>query len=103
MNQKQLQNLLTTLRARTLAQMVVDLEDAQEDWQYYPEDAPPAEVGQALDKILKLVRNIGAKQARAEGVDFDRLIEQILDARDRADWTQERNRQVRENWLKDLE
>ncbi len=103
MNQKLFQTLLATLYPHTLAQMVVDLEEAQEDWRYYPENAPPEEVGKELLDALRLVRNTGVEQARAEGIDFDRLVEQILDARDRADWTQERNRQVRENWLKDLE
>ena len=103
MNQKLFQTLLTILHPHTLAQIVVDLEEAREDWQLYPEEAPPEGVRKDLGKTLELVRKVGAEQAQAEGVDFEQLVEQILDARHTADWSQERNRQVRENWLKDLE
>jgi len=101
MNQDLFQTLLATLRPQTLAQIAVDLEDALEDWQFYPEEAPPADVRQALQQALSFAVETGTAKAQAQKIDFQQLLEQLREARDAEDWSQERARQERQNWFKD--
>jgi hypothetical protein len=104
MNQKTFQTLLTLLRPETLAHLVADLEEAQEEWQFYPEDAPPAAVQTSLAQAVVAARQVGAEQVRADNLVFAEMVEQIEQEREEAeDWFRQRNRQVRQNWLSDLE
>jgi hypothetical protein len=103
MNNEFLQTLLNQLTPPTLARIVVDLEQAQEDWVSFPETAPTQADQQALVTTLAVIREIGQMQARAEGLDFEEMIEQIRAEQDEADWQAERGRQEVDNWLSDFD
>lgn len=95
-------NLLEILQPITLAHLVVDLEEAQDDWKYYPETAPGEEVRAALLAQLDNLRVVGTKRAHAEGLDFALLLEQVREQRaQQTDFQAQRNRQSRDNWFSD--
>ncbi len=95
--------LLNNLALKTLAHMVVDLETAQEDWQFYPEDAPSQAVQEELAQLLKLILEFGQNRVQANKLDFKTLLEQIRDAQEEEDWLKDRGQQEQQNWLKDYE
>lgn len=103
MNEELFKMILKTLTPQTLAYLVRDLAESQADWQYYPEDAPPAAVQQDWQQTLATLKAIGTERAAAEGLDFATLLEQALADQPQDDWTQQRNRQVQQNWLNDLQ
>lgn len=103
MNEELFRALLDTFTPKTLAYLVRDLEESQADWQSYPEDAPPEGMQQALHQTLATLRAIGTERAAAEGLDFAQLLEQAIENQQQEEWTSQRNRQVRQNWLSDLE
>lgn len=103
MNEQLFTTLLNHLQLKTLAAIIVDLEEAQEAWQYYAGDAPPDTVRQDLMNIRELVAQLGTARAKTEQLDFPELLEQVREAQQDDDWLAERNRQNRENWYKDYE
>jgi hypothetical protein len=94
---------INALSPKTLAYLVRDLEESEADWQYYPESAPPAAIQQALRQTVATLRAMGAVQAGAEGLDFAQLLDQAVADQQQEAWTSQRNRQVQQNWLSDLE
>jgi len=97
-------DLLPCLRPETLIALAADLEEALEEWQFYPEDAPPAKIQRAAANLLAGAQKIGGARAAAAGPDFAKQVTRLRDARDRADdddWQSGRNAQAGENWLSD--
>ena len=94
--------MLAALTPQTLAYLIRDLEEAEADWAYYPESAPPAAVQDAVSQTVALVKLTAAEQAAAAGLDFDQLIEQAA-AEQQDDWRWQRSQQIRQNWTDDLE
>jgi len=103
MDDQLFETLLDALSPNTLARLLVDLEEAQEDWQHYPEDAPPEAVRQQLAQTLALIAKIGSNRTGADATGFEQLVDQIKEERYSENWLQERNRQARQNWLQDYE
>jgi hypothetical protein len=103
MSPDQLTTLLTTLQPATLARMVVDLQELQQDWQHYPEEAPPAPVREALEQALAEIMKHGAARIEAGSSDFRQLVEQIKDERQAEDWSRDRDTQEQQNWLSDFD
>jgi hypothetical protein len=105
MDTELLNSLFKLLQSQTLAHMLVDLEEAEEEWQHYPAQAPSEEIAKKLRQARLLIAEAGAARARAEGLDFQQTLEQARDRRDAdaEDWLLTRNRQTRENWYKDYE
>lgn len=97
------ETLIAFLQPQTLARMVIDLEEALEDWQYYPEDAPPETVRQEVAQILEYLIESGTAKAGASDLDFQMLLEQARNQQRAEDWPMERDSQEKENWLKDYE
>lgn len=81
--------------------MVVELEEAQEDWQFYSAQAPAQAVQNEVEQTLALLMELGA--AKTTEPDFRRLIEQTRVAQQAEEWAMQRDRQEQENWLKDYE
>lgn len=101
MNWDDFGNLLRHLHPETLARIVVDLENAQEDWAFYPEDAPPEAIQEMVDEALTLIISIGEGRAEAKNVEFRHLLEQLRDEQDEKDWAETRDQQEIKNWLDD--
>ena len=62
--------LLNTLEVDTLARLVVDLEEAQAEWQADTAAAPSQAVQEGLNQVLKNLLRLGNTLARNEGGDF---------------------------------
>jgi hypothetical protein len=103
MKPEEIATLLQTLQPATLAHMVADLQELQQDWLHYPEDAPPDPDRQSLARTLAELVKQGTIRARAADTDFLQLVEQIKDERHAADWAQARDSQEQDNWLRDFE
>ena len=103
MNPEEITTLFDALQPATLAHMVADLQELQQDWLHYPEDAPPDPDRQLLARILAELLKQGTVRARAADTDFLQLVEQIKDERHAADWAQDRASQEQDNWLQDFE
>ncbi|NJN94845.1 MAG: hypothetical protein HC875_12470 [Anaerolineales bacterium] len=104
MNQELFQTILNTLASKTLAYLLRDLEESQAEWRDFPGDAPPLELQQAFLETVTAIRTAGAAQAQAEGLDFAQLVEQArAELAAEEDWMAQRNQQIRQNWLSDLE
>ncbi len=104
MNQALFQTILTILTPKTLAYLLRDLEENQAEWRDFPDDAPPLELQQAFRETLVVIRTVGVTQAEAEGLDFAQLVEQArAEQAAEEDWMTQRNQQIRQNWLSDLE
>jgi hypothetical protein len=95
--------VLDSLQLQTLAYLAGDLQDRLEDWQYYPEDAPPEPLQQELRQTLQGIVAAGAKRAEIVGLDFAELVAQAAPNRDQDDWRWQRNQQVQQNWTSDLQ
>ena len=95
--------MLAALTPQTLAYLIRDLEEAEADWAYYPESAPPAAVRDAVSQTVALVKLTASAQAAAAGLDFDQLIEQATAEQQQDDWRWQRSQQIRQNWTDDLE
>jgi hypothetical protein len=93
--------LLNTLEVDTLARLVVDLEEAQAEWQADPAAAPSQSVQEGLTQVLRNLLRLGNTLARNEGGDFQKLVAQLR-ARDQEDWASDRDRQERQNWYSDF-
>ena len=98
MNNQVLQILLNTLSPNGLAAVAADLENSVEDWEFYPEDAPPENIRQELARLLEEI----LKRGREHASNFDDLLEEARNAQDADDWISGRNQQVRQNWYSDL-
>ena len=103
MNKKTFQTLLANFSLQTLAQIIVDLEQAQEEWAYYSDAAPAAEMQQALMALLPTIHARGQTLAAQEGQDFARMIEQVRAEREDNGWATTRDEQEVENWLSDFD
>jgi hypothetical protein len=103
MNDELFELILKTLRPETLARLAVDIEYAQEDWQYYPEEAPSKAMRKNLEQTLDLIIDLGTEQATAAALNFQQMLHQIRDKRQKEDWSRDRDQQERQNWLKDYE
>lgn len=104
MNQELFQTILPMLTSKTLAYLLRDLEDSQAEWRDFPDDAPPLELQQMFQETLAAIRTAGAAQAEAEGLDLAQLVEQArAEQIAEEDWMTQRNQQIRQNWLNDLE
>lgn len=101
MNDELFELILRTIRPETLARLAIDLEDAQEDWHYYPEEAPSTATRKNLEQALALIINLGVEQATSS--DFQQMLDQIRDQRPEEDWSRDRDQQERQNWLEDYE
>jgi hypothetical protein len=91
--------LLTTLRPATLAAMLADLQEAQAEWQHYPEEAPALTTQEALLQIAALISEIGQNQTP----NFQQLVEQAQVQKAEQSWAEERDQQEVENWLSDFD
>jgi hypothetical protein len=103
MEQDRLEICLDYLQPQTLAHILADLDEAAEDWGYYPEAAPPQTAQELLKQIRVLIVKWGFQQAQAEGLDFEQILDQIKTERAEKDWLRERNQQDRENWYSDYQ
>lgn len=103
MNEDLFNVILEALAPKTLAYVTRDLEELQDDWAYYPEDAPPETRQQELRRLLEAIKTVAAERAAAEGFDFAELLEQVSAEERQEEWTSQRNRQVQQNWLSDLQ
>ena len=103
MNQKLFQTILNALGPESLASITVDLEDTQEDWQQYPEDAPDESIQMEISRILEQIVRQGTIVATSDGLDFQLLLEQLRNWRADEDWQESRNKEISENWYKDLQ
>jgi hypothetical protein len=103
MNEDLFKVILKALAPKTLVYVIRDLEETQTDWPYYPEDAPPETLQQELRQILEAIKMLATKRAAAEGLDFARLLEQANEEQRQEEWSSQRNAQVQQNWLNDLQ
>ena len=102
MNQH-LQTLLNTLQLETLAAMLLELEEADDDWQHYPADAPDATEQVALTNLQATIAETARRRAAAESLNFDDLLAHLRAEREDSGWLDERNRQTRDNWFSDYD
>lgn len=98
LNTHLLQTFLNTLSPVALAAVAADLENSVEDWEFYPEDAPPENIRQELTRLLEQI----LKRGREQTPNFDDLLDEARSAQDADDWISGRNQQVRQNWYSDL-
>ena len=103
MNSEYLTTLLAALQPATLAHMVADLQDLQQDWQQYPDEAPAEADRQALKVALDAILSQGTALSGSGWPGFRQLVEQIRDERQEEDWSRARDRQERDNWLDDFD
>lgn len=94
--------LLTTLEVDTLARLVVDLEEAQVEWQDNPKAAPSKRVQEGLNQVLDNLLRLGDTLAAEEGIQFRQLVEQLKDRQQVEEWGQERAQQEQQNWYSDF-
>ncbi len=103
MNQHLFETLLNTLQPATLADILLDLEEAAADWQHYPETAPTAAEQRALAGLQTTIEQLAHQRAAAETLDFDELLAQLRAEREDPGWLDDRNRQTRDNWFSDYD
>lgn len=101
MNWESFKAFLEHLQPETIARILVDLENAHEDWEYYPEEAPAETIRKFLDEAVAVIISAGDKRAREEDADFRQIIERTRDEQDREDWAAQRDQQEVKNWLDD--
>src|SRR5262245_21466507 len=94
--------LLNTLEVDTLARLVVDLEEAQAEWQANPTTAPSPSVRKGLSQVLTNLLTLGDTLAANEGIEFRQLVEQFKDRPPVEDWALERARREQQNWYSDF-
>lgn len=102
MNEALFDALLNNLHLQTLARILIDLEETQEEWRHNAA-APPDSFQQDIKNILKAITEVGTARAEAERLEFQQFLEDVREERRQADWLAERNRRDRENWFKDYE
>ena len=103
MNWQTLKILLNTLQPNTLARLVIDIEDAQEDWEHYPEEAPSVAARKQINQVLGHITKLGVDWGETADFDFAEMIEQIRESQPADDWLLERDKRDQENWTKDLQ
>lgn len=103
MNQHLFETLLDALQPTTLAAMLLDLAEAADDWQHYPEDAPSAADRRALAELQAAIEQLARRRAAAESLDFDDLLARLRAGRDDSGWLDDRNQQTRDNWFSDYD
>lgn len=101
MNWDEFGELLTHLQPETIARIIVDLEHAHEEWEFYPEQAPPEPVRAMIDEAVGIIITAGDAGAKANDVEFRHLLEQLRDELDEKDWADKRDQQEIKNWLDD--
>ncbi len=101
MNWDNFGKLLRHLQPETIARIIIDLEQAHEEWAYYPEEAPPESVRAMIEEALGVIITTGDVAARANDVEFRPLLERLRDEQDEKDWADERDEQEVRNWLDD--
>lgn len=99
MDERLLRLLLEVLSLETLAAMVADLQEAQEDWQHYPAEAPDETRREVLVHGAAIITEIGQAQAP----NFQKLVEQAQAQKAEGTWVSERDRQEVQNWLSDFD
>jgi hypothetical protein len=99
MDESLLRRLLEVLSSTTLAAMLVDLQEAQEEWQHYPEETPALTIQEALLQIAALISEVGQSQTP----DFQQLVEQAQAQKAEQSWAEERDQQEVQNWLSDFD
>jgi hypothetical protein len=103
MNQELFALFFDCLEPKTLAYIARDLTERLEDWQHYPEDAPVEAQQQALARLVEAIRKLGNDLTVGAEPDFRQLLEQAREELQAEDWSSQRDRQERLNWLQDLE
>ena len=103
MNDDLFKTMLNYLTPKTVAYMVRDLQAGQEDWNYYPEEAPSETVKQELVQTLQLLTDFGTKLAALEGLSFQQILQQALLEQQQEEWAWQRDLQEQQNWTNDLE
>ncbi|MEW5957345.1 MAG: hypothetical protein AB1801_06455 [Chloroflexota bacterium] len=103
MKQELLSLFLDCLEPKTLAYLVRDLTECQEDWLFYPDEAPPESLQQELAHLLAAVTRLGVDLLDGDEASFLQLIEQARAEQESEDWSRQRERQERQNWLSDME
>lgn len=103
MNQALFSLFLESLEPKTLAYLARDLTECQEDWGFYPEEAPPEPHQKELAHVLAAITRLGADLMDGDEARFLELVEQARDEQEEEDWAADRARQERQNWLEDLE
>ena len=103
MDATRFQVMLHCLKPTTLAYLARDLAASQADWRSYPEEAPPEAIRQALAQTREAIVALGTKLAEAEGLDFQQMLRQAIEAEQQEDWAWQRDRQEQQNWTQDLE
>lgn len=94
---------LNFLSVKTLAYLVRDLSDSQENWQYYPENAPAETVRQELMQTLEVIIAIATERAIADSLDFAQLLQQVVQEQQQEEWAWQRDHQEQQNWTNDLD
>lgn len=102
-NWQTLKTFLNTLQPNTLARMVIDIEDAQDDWEHYPEEAPSAATRKQINQVLGYIMKLGVDWGETADFDFAEMIEQVRAEQPADDWLLERDQQDQENWTQDLQ
>ena len=69
-----LQTFINTLSPSALAAVAADLENSVEDWEFYPEDAPPEDIRQELAQLLEQI----LKRGREQSPNFDELLDEVM-------------------------
>jgi hypothetical protein len=103
LNQALFSLFLECLEPKTLAYLARDLTECQEDWGFYPEEAPPEATQEELAHVLAAVTRLGIDLMEGDEAEFVELVEQARDEQEADDWAAHRARQERKNWLNDLE
>lgn len=103
MNQEIFCLFLECLEPKTLAYLARDLSECQEDWGFYPEEAPHEALQQELAHVLAAITRLGVDLTDRDETRFMLLVEQARDEQQSEDWASQRDRQERQNWLKDLD
>ena len=101
MNWDDFGKLLRHLQPETIARIIIDLEQAREDWAYYPEEAPPEPERAMIDEAVGVIITAGDAAAKTNDVEFRPLLERLRDEQDEKAWADERDAQEVRNWLDD--
>ena len=103
MNRELFALLFDCLEPKTLAYVVRDVTERLEDWHYYPVEAPVEAQQQVLASLVEAITKLGNGLTVGTEPDFRQLVEQAGEELQAEDWTSQRDRQERLNWLQDLE
>ncbi len=102
MNGKLFEVMLDYLRPKTLAYLARDLQDSQEYWQEYPDEAPVQVVKEELEHALEAIIKLGQELAIEDDLDFNKMIQHVRAEHQSGNWMWHRDRQEQQNWLQDF-